>query len=283
MEIGKKAKLKIARMKDFGAYLEDPADTGEPEEGKRQAVLLPIRQVPEGARVGDEVEVFLYKDSADRRIATTAKPHLTVGETALLQVKECTPIGAFVDIGLEKDVLLPYKEMTGKVEEKACYLLALYVDRSDRLAVTMRIYPYLSSDSPYKKDDVVQARVYQVGEKGVFVAVEDRYFGLIPPSELYQSYKAGDIVSARVLRVREDGKLDLSPRQKAYLQTEEDAEKILSFLKDRGGRLGFGEKASSERIKASFQMSKNAFKRAVGNLLKTGKIILSEDDIKLKE
>lgn len=276
IELGKVQTLTVKRVKEFGVYL------GESAEGET-AVLLPQKQVPEGTGPGDEISVFIYKDSEDRLIATTGKPYLTVGETGLLSVKEVGKIGAFLDMGLEKDLLLPFKEQTRKISEGESVLAALYVDKSQRLAATMRVYSHLSSQSPYQKDDQVNGTIYEMNDTlGAFVAVDNRYYGLIPQKELYQSYREGDTVTARVVKVREDGKLDLSPRQKAYLQMDQDSVRVLRIMEEQyGGVLPFTDKASPEILKQEFQMSKNAFKRAVGRLLKAEKVRITEETIEM--
>ena len=209
IELGKVQELVIIRTKEFGVYLAE-------KEGDEAAVLLPKKQVPEGAGIGDKVEVFIYKDSSDRLIATTGKPKLQVGETAKLEVKDVAKIGAFLDMGLEKDLLLPFKEQNHKVRPGEECLVALYIDKSGRLAATMNVYSYMSAESPYQKDDWVKGVIYEISETlGAFVAVDNRYYGLIPKKELYGNYHPGDSVEARVMKVREDGKLDLSPRRKA--------------------------------------------------------------------
>lgn len=274
MELGKIQTLEIARKKDFGVYLVDVGDYDT-----KGVVLLPIRQVPKDAQIGDKLEVFLYKDSEDRLIATTKQPKLCVGELAALRVKEVSKIGAFVDIGIDKDILLPFKEMEGSPKPADEVLMALYVDRSDRLALSMRIYKYLQPSQEHKKDDVVKARVYRLRDVGVMLAVEDKYFGMIPRIENYESYRIGDVIEARVLRVREDGKLDLSHRKKAYLQLGEDAKMIADLLDKKQGRLELGDDSSPEKIKEVLGISKNAFKRAIGNLYKSNKIKIYEDHI----
>lgn len=274
MELGKIQTLEIARKKDFGVYLVDVGDYDT-----KGGVLLPIRQVPKDAQIGDKLEVFLYKDSEDRLIATTKQPKLCVGELAALRVKEVSKIGAFVDIGIDKDILLPFKEMEGSPKPADEVLMVLYVDRSDRLALSMRIYKYLQPSQEHKKDDVVKARVYRLRDVGVMLAVEDKYFGMIPRIENYESYRIGDVIEARVLRVREDGKLDLSHRKKAYLQLGEDAKMIADLLDKKQGRLELGDDSSPEKIKEVLGISKNAFKRAIGNLYKSNKIKIYEDHI----
>ena len=148
IELGKVQELEILRTKDFGVYVGEQAED-EP------AVLLPKKQVPEGAKIGDKVKVFIYKDSSDRLIATTGMPKLQVGETAMLEVKDVAKMGAFLDMGLEKDLLLPFKEQTHPVRKGERCLVTLYVDKSKRLAATMRVYSHMSNQSPYKEEDWV--------------------------------------------------------------------------------------------------------------------------------
>ena len=268
-EIGKTQILKVIRKKTFGVYLAE-------DEGQ-DAVLLPAKGVPEGCDIGSEIEVFIYRDSSDRLIATTAKPLITMEEMAVLKVKETTKIGVFLDWGLEKDLFLPYKEQTEKLQAGDRCLVRLYVDKSGRLCASMKIYDYLKPCDCYKEGDLVEGTIYRVNPQiGAFTAVDNLYYGLIPNSELYDNYRFGDKVAARVTAVREDGKLNLALREKAYLQMEEDAKAILLALEDYGGVLPFGEKADPEVIKRELKMSKNAFKRALGRLLKERRIDISD-------
>ena len=273
IELGKVQELEVVRIKDFGVYLSENAKEGA-------SVLLPKKQVPKGTQIGDKITVFIYKDSEDRLIATSGKPKLQVGETAVLEVKEISRIGAFLDMGLEKDLLLPFREQSHPVRKGEKCLVALYVDKSSRLAATMRVYSYMSNQSPYKKDDQVRGRIYEINENlGAFVAVDNRYYGLIPQKELFQDFHEGEEIEARVIRVREDGKLDLSVRQKAYMQIESDAVKVMQIIDEFDGVLPFNDKARPETIRREFNMSKNEFKRAVGKLLKEGKIRITEKSI----
>lgn len=277
-ELGKTQSLIIVKELEFGVYLGET-----PNASMEERVLLPKKQVPQKSTVGDSVEVFLYKDSRDRIIATTNRPLLCVGEVGKLRVSQVTKIGAFLDWGLEKDVLLPYKEQTAKVREGDEVLAALYVDKSSRIAATMKVYRYLRCDSSYKKDDSVRGTVYELKEEmGAFVAVDDRFSGLIPRRELYSEVRVGDLVTARVTAVREDGKMDLSLREKAYLQIGKDAEKLIALMENHDGALPFTDKAEPELIRRETGMSKNEFKRAVGNLLKNGRIVLEADRICLR-
>lgn len=281
LELGRMQTLEIVKEKDFGVYLGEP---GKSAGGAEKGVLLPKKQVPEGAKIGDPMEVFLYKDSEDRIIATTTRPKLSLGEAAVLEVKETSKIGAFLDMGLEKDLLLPFKEQTHAVRKGEKCLVALYVDKSKRLAATMKVYSYLRSDAPYKTGDEVNGFVFEINpELGAFVAVDGIYHGMIPRRELFGGFKVGQEVHCRVTKVRGDGKLDLSAREKAHNQIFEDAELVLKVIGEFDGVLPFNDKADPEVIAREFKLSKNAFKRAVGHLLKEGKIEITEKSIRVLE
>ncbi len=277
-QLGRKQKLIVVKTVEFGVYLGEDQNASMDER-----VLLPKKQVPENCNIGDTIEVFLYKDSKDRLIATTNIPKLMVGEVGFLTVSQVTKIGAFLDWGLEKDILLPYKEQTRKVKEGEEILVALYIDKSSRLAATMNVYEYLRKDSNYQKDDMVTGMIYQTSDNfGVFVAVDNIYSALIPKKEVVGELRIGDTVHARVTGVKPDGKLDLSVREKAYLQIEKDAVRILQIMDSFDGVLPFTDRANPEVIKRETQMSKNEFKRAVGNLLKNGRIEIKENCIRLR-
>ena len=273
--LGESQELYVVKEVGFGIYL------GE-EENATEKVLLPKKEVPEGIKAGDTLEVFLYKDSQDRLIATTRTPKVRLGETAVLRVADTGKIGAFLDWGLEKDLFLPYKEQTVKVKKDQEVLVALYIDKSDRLCATMKVYPYLKTQSPYVVEDQVEGRIYEISDNfGVFVAVDDQYSGLIPKTEAQGQYRPGEKVSCRVTNVREDGKLNLSPRKKAYQQMDEDSELVLKVIGEYAGVLPFDDKVSPEVIKREFGLSKAAFKRAVGHLLKEKKIKIQDKRIYL--
>lgn len=270
MRLGKKQVLTIVKKVEFGVYLGSDEDR----------VLLPKRQVPEGVEIGDPVEVFLYKDSDDRLIATTHEPKIELGELAVLEVADTGKFGAFLDWGLEKDLFLPFKEQTVKVVKGDQCLVALYIDKSERLCATMKVYDMLKKDSPYQKDDMVEGIIYDTSDNfGLFVAVDNQYSALIPKKEVYGRLRIGQTVKARVTAVKKDGKLDLSVRDKIPMQMDKDAESVLKEIERRGGKLPFTDKADPEVIKQEFQMSKNAFKRAVGRLLKEEKIEIKEHAI----
>ena len=278
LEIGRKQLLVIVKKVDFGVYLGEQVNASMDER-----VLLPKKQVPEGAGEGDELEVFLYRDSSDRLIATTNEPKLQLGEVKELTVAAVGNIGAFLDWGLEKDLFLPFKEQTRKVEPGDSCLVALYVDKSGRLCATMKVYHYLKTGSPYVIGDEVEGTIYEISANfGVFVAVDERYSGLIPKKEAQAGYKVGQRLKLRVTEVKEDGKLTLSARQKAYVQIEEDAENVLQVIGEFANALPFDDKASPEVIQREFGLSKGAFKRAVGHLLKEKQIEIRDGKIYLR-
>ncbi len=277
MRLGEKQELIVVKKVEFGIYLAE-------HEGDETRVLLPAKQVPEGTQVGDVLEVFLYRDSKDRMISTTQKPKLTMGEARPLKVVSGQRIGAFLDWGLEKDLFLPYKEQITKVQENDEIMVRLYLDKSRRLCASMKgVYDLLRTDSPYGPGDMVHGRVYEFsGNFGTFVAVDNCFSALIPSHEDHSSLRIGDVVEARVTGVKQDGKLDLTLREKAYMQMDKDAVYVMELIEKHGGALPFNDKASPEVIMEEAKMSKNAFKRAVGHLYKERKIkITSEGILKL--
>ena len=276
IELGKRQNLTVVKKVDFGVYLAENEEASVA--GER--VLLPNKQVPEGTGLHDTVNVFIYKDSQDRRIATCQKSLLEMGQIALLRVVSVSKIGAFLDWGLEKDLFLPFKEQTVRVREGDECLVTLYVDKSERLCATMKLYHSLHTDSPYKEGDTVRGRVYEISDNfGVFLAIDHLYSALIPKKEAQGKYRPGDEVTVRVVKVREDGKLTVSPHQKAYLQMDVDCDNIMQVLDEFAGVLPFDDHVSPEVIKREFGISKAAFKRAVGRLLKEEKITIKEGRI----
>lgn len=278
IELGIQQELVIVKKVDFGVYLGE--EQNAPSDSR---VLLPAKQVPEGAEEGDRLSVFIYKDSSDRLIATVKKPALQLHQTAVLHVAQVGKIGAFLEWGLEKDLFLPYKEQTYRVKEGDECLAALYVDKSERLCGTMKVYHYLKTQSPYGPGDMVKGRIYEISDRfGVFVAVDDKYSGLIPAREAQGKYTVGDVMEFRVTEVKEDGKLNLSSKQKAYIQMEDDAVTVMKVIDEYAGVLPFDDKVSPEVIKREFGLSKNAFKRAVGHLMKEGKVEIKDRRIRKK-
>ena len=276
IKLGEKQKLVVVKKVEFGIYLAESAES-------ENRVLLPGKEAPKEIQVGDALEVFVYKDSKDRIISTTETPKLMMGQFAVLKVASVQKIGAFLDWGLPKDLFLPYKEQLTKLYEDDEVLVRLYIDKSSRLCASMKgIYEMLRTDSTYQAGDTVQGRVYEFSNNfGAFVAVDDKYSALVPAHEDHSYLRIGDLVDARVVEVKPDGKLTLTLREKAYLQMDKDAERVLEVLKEYAGVLPFNDKASPEIIMREMKMSKGAFKRAVGHLYKERKIEITERSIRL--
>ena len=277
IELGKTQELVLFKVNEHGGYL---GEADHPE----QVVLLPGKQLPQGANTGDRISVFIYRDSSDRLSATVNKPAMELGQIARLKVVSVSKIGAFLDWGLEKDLFLPFKEQTAKLRKNDYCVVRLYIDKSDRLCASMKVYDMMIAPTPYKTGDQVKGVIYQISETlGALVAVDLRYHGLIPLKELFGEHHIGEEVEARVTKVREDGRLNLSIREKAYRQMDIDSELVLNRITERGGHLLINDKAAPMVIEREFGLSKNAFKRAVGRLLKAGKIVISDSGIDLKQ
>ncbi|MBS4536554.1 S1 RNA-binding domain-containing protein [Clostridium sp. D2Q-14] len=276
IKLGKIQELIVDRLAPQGVYLKSIKDENN------ETVLLPLKEVNRGVEIGDRIEVFVYRDSNDRVISTTKRPKLTLGDIGFLEVVDITKIGSFMDWGLEKDLFLPFREQRGRLKKGREYLVGVYIDKSDRLCATMNVYDMLDINSTYKENDKVEGMVYNINpDMGVFVAIDKKYHGLIPKQKVFRYFKLGEKIEARVVKVRSDGKLELSIRKKAYKQMDVDADEIISKLKSNGGVLMLNDKSSPDLIKKQLQMSKGAFKRAIGRLLKENKIEFVEGGIKL--
>ena len=275
IQLGELQSLIISRTTINGVYLsEDNSANG--------GVLLPKNQVTSDMSIGDTIDVFIYRDSEDRLIATTAKPFLTIGKVKMLRVTDVTSIGAFLDWGLSKDLLLPFKEQKEPVKVGDHVLVTLYIDKSDRLCATTKIYDYLSTESHYSKGDEVDGTVFDINPKlGAFVAVDNTYLALIPASEGISNLHYMDNIHARIVAIRDDGKINLSLRKQIVDQMSNDSVLIMDKLSDSNGFLPFNDKSSPEDIKRTFGMTKNSFKRAIGRLYKEKKIDIKNDGIYL--
>lgn len=270
-ELGRMQKLAVVNEEQRGLFLAG-------------GVLLPRQQAPQGLATGDEIEVFVYQDPAAGLVATPVRPKLLLGELAMLKVVDTTKFGAFLDWGLEKDLLLPHKEQVGQVIKGQSYLVGLFVNARGRLTATMRVYDLLQAGAPYKKNDRVQGVIYSINrELGAFVAVDNKYHGLIANNELFGSHAPGDQVTVRVKQVRPDGKLDLSLREAAHHEIEHDAQKIMDKLQLNGGVLLLNDYSPPEEINAQLAMSKRAFKRAVGRLLLQEAITITDTGIQARD
>ena len=277
IKLGEMQDLEIAKKVDIGVYLKSEAN-----ENPEDRVLLPIKQVPENAQVGDKINVFIYRDSSDRIIATVRKPKIVMGEITYLKVVEMSRIGAFTNWGLEKDLFLPFKEQVGDIKLNGEYMVGLYVDKSDRLCATMNLFKVLRTDSPYKVNDVVKGTIFSLKRGlGAMVAVDGKYLGLIHEGEILKPLHSGEIVEVRVSNVKEDGKLDLSLKDSPRLQIDKDGEKILKILIQNKGTLPLNDDSNPDDINNLIGMSKGSFKKAAGRLMKRGVIVMTKIGIKM--
>ncbi len=277
IKLGEMQELEVVKKVDFGVYLKSTDDVkGEDK------VLLPLKQVPEKTNIGDRINVFIYRDSNDRIIATVKKPRIVIGEIDYLKVVQMTRIGAFLNWGLEKDLFLPFKEQVGDIKLNGEYLVGLYIDKSQRLCATMNLFKVLRTDSPYKVNDMVKATVFSLKRGlGAMVAVDGKYLGLIHEGEILKPLHPGQIVEVRVSHIKEDGKLDLSLKDAPRLQIDKDGEKIVSIIVKNGGFLPVNDDSSPESIKEVLGISKSSFKKAAGRLMKRNVIEMTGKGIRL--
>lgn len=277
MKLGEMQELEVAKIVNIGAYLQS-----EDKEKTEDRVLLPIKQVPAGTKVGDKINVFVYRDSDDKIIATVKKPKITLGEIATLKVVEMSRIGAFLNWGLEKDLFLPFKEQIGDIRLNGEYMVGLYIDKSDRLCATMNLFKVLRTDSPYKVNDIVRGTVFSLKRGlGAMVAVDNKYLGLIHEGEIIKPLHSGQSVEVRVSNIKEDGKLDLSLKDAPRLQIDKDGEKILKVLIRNKGSLPLNDDSSPEEVNKILGMSKSSFKKASGRLMKRRLIIMTKNGIEM--
>ncbi len=277
IKLGEMQELEVAKKVDIGVYLKSE-DNEKPED----RVLLPIKQVSEDTKVGDKINVFVYRDSKDRIIATVKRPRIVMGEIAYLKVVEMSGIGAFMNWGLEKDLFLPFKEQVGDIKLNGEYMVGLYIDKSDRLCATMNLFKVLRTDSPYKVNDVVNGTVFSLKRGlGAMVAVDGKYLGLIHEGEILKPLRPGQSIEVRVSNIKEDGKLDLSFKDAPKLQIDKDGEKILKALIKNKGAIPLNDDSSPEEINKILGLSKSSFKKAAGHLMKRRVIIMTKSGIKM--
>lgn len=274
-KLGIEQTLIIKRITSVGAFLN--TDMAEEDD-----VLLPKKYLKKSKKPGDEVRVFVYKDNENRPVATTLKPKIQLGGLAILQVKDLTKIGAFLDWGLDKDLLLPFDEQVGGIKKYDYHLVALYLDKSQRFSATMKLDAYFDKNPPYKENDWVDGIIYAFNRDiGAFIIVDGKYNALLSAGEIEGIPKVGDHVHLRVKNVKDDGKLDLSHMNRSHETIGLDSEKIYNILKDNGGFLRINDKSNPKLIFSIFKMSKAQFKRAVGRLYKQRRIRIGEDGISL--
>ena len=275
--LGEFQKLIIKRFKNNGAYIGIKDVKNE-----KIDILLPKKEVLETDKVGDEIEVFIYKDNQARFVATRKKPKISMGKLETLEVMDISKIGAFLDWGLEKELFLPFKEQSMKLEKGRKYLVALYIDKSERLCATMKIRDYLTSDSPFKEGEWVEGIIYSIHKDyGAFVAVDKKYDAMIENKDIVGVLEIGEPINFRISKVKKDGRLNLVLKNLSHIEINDNAEILFNIIKDKGGFLDLNDKSNPDRIKKICGMSKSSFKKAVGRLLKTRKIQFEGNGIKL--
>ena len=270
MKIGEYNTLRILRLTTVGAYLGDDEDND---------VLLPNKYLTHEMSVGEDIEVFLYKDSEDILVATTEKPFITLNEFAYLRVKEVTPFGAFLDWGLEKDLLVPFREQTTKLEEDKYYLIYLKLDtETNRLVATAKTNKYFSVDtSEVEINKEVEILICESFDLGVKIVIEGKFLGIIYHNDVTRKLRRGDYTIGYVYNIREDGKLDVRLEKSGYEKIEPNAERLLALINNRKGILYLTDKSDPDDIRDTVGMSKKKFKQAVGNLYKQKKIRINPD------
>jgi uncharacterized protein len=273
-EIGKTNHLYVVKEVDFGIYL-DGGDLGE--------ILMPKRYVPEGSQPEGMIDAFIYLDSEDRLVATTEKPLAMVEEFALLKVVSVTPIGAFLDWGLSKDLFVPFREQRQSMEEGKSYLVYVYLDiNTKRIAASSKIEQFLDNiPVDYDVDEEVDLIIVNETDLGYNAIIDNSHFGVIFKNEVFQPLNPGDKVQGFIKKIRTDGKIDLCLQKAGYEKISAYAEKIISELEKAKGFLPLTDKSSPEEIYQRFKFSKKNFKAAIGALYKKRMIVLEENGIRL--
>ena len=271
LEIGKYNRLEVKKLSAIGVYM--ASELGE--------ILMPTKYVPEGTHPGEHLKVFVYLDSEDRLLATTLTPKAQVGEFAVLEVKDTGNVGAFLDWGLEKDLLVPFSEQPRPMQKGEKYLVRVYLDRSERIAASAKLGKFLETRNvPLKAGEEVRLTFYEFGDLGAKVIINGRYAGLLFKSELFGKYEIGATVKGYVGKVREDGKVDVTLRKGGVQDITGGKEIVLQILRAKGGFLPVGDKTPPEQISAMFKMSKKSFKTVIGNLYKEGAIEITPEGIR---
>ncbi|MBJ6750253.1 CvfB family protein [Geomonas anaerohicana] len=273
LEIGKYNRLEVKKLSAIGAYL--ASELGE--------ILLPTKYVPEGLHHGEHLKVFVYLDSEDRLIATTLEPKAQVGDFALMEVKDVSPVGAFLEWGLEKDLLVPFSEQPRPMHKGERHLVRVYLDRSERIAASAKIGKFLEkSAAGLKEGQEVTLTFYEFGNLGAKVIIDGRYDGLLFKTELFGTFGAGDSAKGYIKKIRGDGKIDVTLRTGGKQDLTGGRETLLRVLGERGGFLPVGDKSPPELIAEMFRMSKKNFKAVIGNLYREGVIEITKEGIRLR-
>lgn len=276
IELGRFNTLEVVKQVDFGMYL-DGGEQGE--------ILLPNRYIPEGCKIGDFLDVFLYLDIEERLIATTLTPLVQVGEFACLEVSWVNQFGAFLNWGLMKDLFVPFREQKMKMQVGKKYVIHAHIDdESYRIVASAKVDRYLSKDMPpYKQGDEVEVLVWQKTDLGFKLIVDNKFSGLVYESEIFQPLVTGDKLKAFVKQVREDGKIDLILQKTGMGGVEDFSKTLLQYITNHDGIIPLNDKSPAEEIYDTFKVSKKVFKKAVGDLYKKHLIVLSGDTIRLNK
>lgn len=273
VQVGRMNEMEVLKQMDFGIYLVKD----------KYEVLMPTKWVPQGTRIGDVLEVFVYRDSEDRLIATTMKPYAQAGEFAFLEVKQSTDVGAFLDWGMEKDLLVPFREQPHRLEVGKSYVVFVYTDEvTDRMVASAKLNRFVEKEEiDLVEGDIVDLLIYSESEMGLSAIINNMYAGLIYRNEIFDNVRVGDKVKGFVKLVRPDKKIDLSLQKSGYELVDDVKWKILNLLKEKNGFLPLHDGSSPEEIKAALQISKKAFKKAVGTLYKERLVKLTDKGVEL--
>lgn len=276
IKLGDYNHLKVVKRVDFGVYLDGGGKEGE--------ILLPTRYVPEGCKVGDELDVFIYLDQDERPVATTQIPSAKVGDFACLEVSWVNEYGAFLNWGLMKDLFCPFREQKMRMVKGSKYVVYVTVDEeSYRLMASAKVEHYLNKERPfYKHGDEVDLLVWQKTELGFKVIVDNKFSGLVYENQVYRHLTTGDKLKGYIDHVRKDGKIDITIQPTGRRQTEEFSESLLRYLQENNGHCDLGDKSPAELISDRFKVSKKTYKKAIGDLYKRQLITISDNGIDLK-
>lgn len=274
VNVGRYNTLRVVKEVDFGVYLDG---------GDGLEILLPTRYVPENCNVDDEIEVFIYHDNEGRLIATTARPYAQVGEFDVMDVRNTSSLGAFIDWGIMKDILVPFGEQNGKMREGGSYLVYVYLDeKTGRVVASARIGRFLSQEAPeYQYNERVDLLVAEECDMGYKVIINNKHMGLLYRNEVFTVLMKGDRLFGYIKEVRPDGKIDVSMHKLGYGKVDTVSERILESLRENDGYLEVNDKTEAGKIYAVFGCSKKAFKQALGSLYKQHLIRFEEDGIEL--
>ncbi len=273
IKVGEYNELEIVKQLDFGIYL-----------GKENVeILMPTKWIPKGAKIGDVLNVFIFRDSDDRLIATTVKPLAVANTFAFLEVKQVNNIGAFLDWGMDKDLLVPFREQAVRMEPGKSYVVFVYADEeTDRLIGSTKLLKFIERDDvTVQSGDIVDLLIYSQTDLGYNAIINNLYSGLIYKNEIFENIRIGDQLQGYVKNVREDNKIDLSLQKSGFELVDDVKWRILNIIKAENGFLALNDNSTPEEIKAKLQISKKAFKKAVGALYRERLVTLTDKGVQL--